>query len=40
MLPGTDDGSFDDIDSDSLVKWTLSDTRTNGVIAKGEFIVP
>ena len=22
-----------------LVKWTLSDTRTNGVIAKGEFIV-
>jgi len=25
---------------DSLVKWTLSDTRTNGVIAKGEFVVP
>ena len=24
----------------SLVKWTLSDTRTNGVIAKGEFVVP
>ena len=23
-----------------LVKWTLSDTRTNGVIAKGEFVVP
>ena len=22
------------------IKWTLSDTRTNGVIAKGEFIVP
>lgn len=26
--------------SDNLVKWTVSDTRTNGVIAKGEFIVP
>ena len=26
--------------ADSLVKWTLSDTRTNGVIAKGEFVVP
>jgi len=24
----------------SLVKWTVSDTRTNGVIAKGEFVVP
>ena len=23
-----------------LIKWTLSDTRTNGVIAKGEFVVP
>ena len=30
----------DDIFSSSPVKWTLSDTRTNGVIAKGEFIVP
>lgn len=24
----------------SLIKWTVSDTRTNGVIAKGEFVVP
>lgn len=24
----------------TAVKWTLSDTRTNGVIAKGEFVVP
>lgn len=32
--------SDDDIYSGSPVKWTLSDTRTNGVIAKGEFIVP
>ncbi|MBO5002674.1 type IV pilin N-terminal domain-containing protein [Methanocorpusculaceae archaeon] len=24
----------------SLVKWTLFDTRTNGIIAKGEFVVP
>lgn len=30
----------DDIFSSSPVKWTLSDIRTNGVIAKGEFIVP
>ncbi|MBQ2772178.1 MAG: type IV pilin N-terminal domain-containing protein [Methanocorpusculum sp.] len=35
------DGGMDsDIESGVLVKWTLSDTRTNGVIAKGEFIVP
>ena len=27
------------VDGD-LVKWTLSDTRTTGVIAKGEFVVP
>lgn len=26
--------------SNILVKWTVSDIRTNGVIAKGEFIVP
>lgn len=29
-----------DISPGILVKWTLSDTRTNGVIAKGEFVVP
>ena len=28
------------ISDGNLVKWTLSDTRTNGVIAKGEFVVP
>ena len=37
---GQGDGSYDDMKPDTLVKWTLSDTRTNGVIAKGEFIVP
>ena len=37
---GQGNGSYDDMPSDTLVKWTLSDTRTNGVIAKGEFIVP
>ena len=25
---------------DILLKWTVSDIRTNGVIAKGEFVVP
>ena len=34
---GTD---FEKVYVGNLVKWTLSDTRTNGVIAKGEFIVP
>ena len=35
------DGDIDsNIESGVLIKWTLSDTRTNGVIAKGEFIVP
>ena len=35
------DGGIDsDIEKGVLVKWTLSDTRTNGVIAKGEFVVP
>lgn len=37
---GQGDESYDDMPSDTLVKWTLSDTRTNGVIAKGEFVVP
>ena len=35
-----DEGDNNDISPGILVKWTLSDTRTNGVIAKGEFIVP
>ena len=26
--------------SGDIIKWTLSDTRTNGVIAKGEFVIP
>ena len=35
-----DEGSFSDMPPGTLVKWTLSDTRTNGIIAKGEFVVP
>ena len=35
-----DEGDNNDISPGILVKWTLSDTRTNGVIAKGEFVVP
>ena len=34
------EGKNNDISPGILVKWTLSDTRTNGVIAKGEFVVP
>lgn len=30
----------DNIEHGCLVKWTVSDVRTNGVIAKGEFVVP
>ena len=30
----------DNINPGGLVKWTVSDTRTTGVIAKGEFVVP
>ena len=34
------DSANEKSETGSIVKWTLSDTRTNGVIAKGEFIVP
>ena len=30
----------DNINPGGLVKWTVSDIRTTGVIAKGEFVVP
>lgn len=30
----------DNVGSGCLVKWTVSDIRTNGIIAKGEFVVP
>lgn len=30
----------DNINPGGLVKWTVSDVRTTGVIAKGEFVVP
>lgn len=35
-----EDDSLEYIPSGATIKWTVSDTRTNGVIAKGEFIVP
>ena len=35
-----DEGRHSEVYSDTLLKWTLSDIRTNGVIAKGEFVVP
>ncbi len=35
-----DERNNNNISPGILVKWTLSDTRTNGVIAKGEFVVP
>jgi len=35
-----EEGEMSKIIPGDLVKWTLSDTRTNGVIAKGEFVVP
>jgi hypothetical protein len=36
----TDEGDNNNIGPGILVKWTLSDVRTTGVIAKGEFVVP
>ena len=36
----TDEGNNNNIGPGILVKWTLSDVRTTGVIAKGEFVVP
>ena len=35
-----DEGNNNNIGPGILVKWTLSDVRTTGVIAKGEFVVP
>ncbi|HJJ68210.1 MAG TPA: type IV pilin [Methanocorpusculum sp.] len=32
--------SLEYIPSGATVKWTVSDIRTNGIIAKGEFVVP
>ena len=32
--------TMDDIDPGNQVKWTVSDIRTNGVIAKGDFFAP
>ena len=34
-----DGGSYSDMYSGTTVKWTLSDIRTTGIIAKGEFVV-
>ena len=36
----TDERDKNNIGPGILVKWTLSDVRTTGVIAKGEFVVP
>ena len=35
-----DEGGYSDISPGTTVKWTVSDVRTTGVIAKGEFVVP
>ena len=35
----TQPGSEEHMGSNVLVKWTVSDVRTTGVIGKGEFVV-
>ena len=34
------DNMDENMPSGCLVKWTMSDVRTTGIIAKGEFVVP
>ena len=40
VINDNDSNYLEYMPSGVTVKWTVSDTRTNGVIAKGEFIVP
>ena len=40
MVLQSGEGSLAYMPSDVTVQWTVSDVRTTGVIAKGEFVVP